>query len=227
MAKDVRGLGAADIPHREPRRVGSRYMPAHPTLDHLVVATADLAAGSAQLERLLGCPLEPGGRHTDYGTHNRLVSLGPSGYLELVAPDAAATPPRTRWFELDTPAMRARLARGPALVHWVVRVASLAGVAGVRELSRGAARWALTVPDDGSLPLGGVAPSLIEWHTPPPALSLPDRGIRLRELELTTPCTTALAARLAGVEAPWRVRRGPTGLRARLTTPRGEIDVAG
>lgn len=202
-------------------------MSSRPTLDHLVVAAADLEAGRVWLERKLGCPLEPGGRHTDYGTHNLLLSLGPSAYLELIAPEAATTPARPRWFELDTPAMRARLAGRPALVHWVVRVGSLAGVADVRELSRGASRWALTVPDDGSLPLGGAAPSLIEWHSPLPAASLPDRGIRLAELVLSTPEAAALQRRLAGVEAPWRVRHGDTGLRARLTTPAGGTEIVG
>ncbi len=198
-----------------------------PALDHLVVAAADLDAGRDWLERKVGCPLEPGGRHTDYGTHNLLLSLGPSAYLELIAPEPGTSPPRPRWFELDTPAMRTRLARGPALVHWVVRVGSLAGVPDVRELSRGANRWALTVADDGSLPLGGVAPSLIEWHTPPPSLALPDRGVRLAELVLTTPDVALLEPRIADLDVAVRAESGPTALRARLTTPGGEVELVG
>lgn len=202
-------------------------MPIAPTLDHLVVAATDLGAGRDWLERQVGCPLEPGGRHSEYGTHNLLLSLGPSAYLELIAPEPGAAPTRPRWFELDMPAMRTRLARGPALVHWVVRVGSLTGVPDARELSRGANRWALTVADDGSLPLGGVAPSLIEWHTAPPPQSLPDRGVRLVELVLTTPDGGALEARLTGLDTPVRVEAGATALRARLTTPSGDIDLAG
>jgi hypothetical protein len=202
-------------------------MPASPQLDHLVVAADDLAAGRDWLERKVGCPLEPGGRHTEYGTHNLLLSLGPSAYLELIAPEPGATPTRPRWFELDTPAMRERVASGPALVHWVVRVDSLAGTPDVRELSRGGNRWALTVADDGSLPLGGVAPSLIEWHTPPPPTALPDRGVRIAELVLTTPDVAALEALVAGVDAVVRVAPGAPGLSARLTTPRGETEIGG
>jgi hypothetical protein len=201
-------------------------MPTTPTLDHLVFAANDLAAGRDWLERQVGCPLEPGGRHTDYGTHNLLLSLGPDAYLELIAPEPGTTPGRARWFELDTPAMRERLAAGPALVHWVARVESLAGVPEVRELTRGPNRWALTVPPDGSLPLGGVAPSLIQWHTPPPSVALPDRGIRLAELVLTTPEPVALEAQLGGI-APVRVMAGPTALRARLTTPHGSTEIGG
>lgn len=201
-------------------------MPTTPTLDHLVVAANDLEAGRDWLERQVGCPLEPGGRHTDYGTHNLLLSLGPDAYLELIAPEPGTTPGRARWFELDTPAMRERLAAGPALVHWVARVESLAGVPEVRELTRGPNRWALTVPADGSLPLGGAAPSLIQWHTPPPSAALPDRDIRLAELVLTTPDPVALEAQLGGI-APVRVMAGPTALRARLTTPHGSIEIGG
>lgn len=197
------------------------------TLDHLVVAADDLEAGRSWLERRVGCPLEPGGRHTEYGTHNVLLSLGPNAYLELIAPEPGSVPARPRWFELDTPAMRDRLSRGPVLVHWVVRVESLAGVPDVRELSRGTNRWALTVAEDGSLPLGGVAPSLIEWRTPPPSRSLPDRGVRLTELVLTTPDADALERRVADIDTPMRIEAGPTALRARLRTPTGDTDLAG
>ena len=44
-------------------------------------------------------------------THNHLMRLGNSAFLEVISidPDAPA-PARTRWFDLDDPAMRARLA---------------------------------------------------------------------------------------------------------------------
>ena len=57
------------------------------------------------------------------GTHNRLLRLGPTWYLELLAIDPqGTTPAHPRWFELDEPAMKARLASGPRLVHWIARV---------------------------------------------------------------------------------------------------------
>lgn len=210
-----------------PRRVACRPMSSSATLDHLVVAANDLEPARKWLERQVGCALEPGGRHTEYGTHNLLLSLGPSAYLELIAPQSGATPSRPRWFELDTPSMRERLAAGPALVHWVARVDSLAGHPDVRELRRGPNRWALTVSEDGSLPLGGVAPSLIQWHTPPPPTTLADRGIRLAQLVLITPDVAALECHLTGLDAPLRVVRGRTALRARLTTPSGDTYLGG
>ena len=93
------------------------------TIDHLAVTAVSLESG--ELDELLGVPLSPGGSHARMGTHNRLLRLGAGAYLELIAVDPKATKPgRPRWFELDDPAMQARLARGPRLVHWVARVGS-------------------------------------------------------------------------------------------------------
>lgn len=159
-------------------------MSAH--LDHLVIAARTLKEGRAWLEGRLGVKMQAGGEHTAFGTHNLLLSLGPSAYLEVIAINPAApAPSRPRWFGLDTPDLARKLEAGPALIHWVARVP--APPADALELSRGDNRWALTVPPDGSLPLDGVAPSLIYWHTPPPPTRLPDAGVRLATLRLGTP----------------------------------------
>jgi hypothetical protein len=60
------------------------------------------------------------------GTHNRLFSIASArfarAYFEIIAIDPAAPPPaRSRWFDLDAPALREALARGPQLIHWVAR----------------------------------------------------------------------------------------------------------
>src|SRR5690348_10244848 len=95
-----------------------------------------------------------GGRHDLMGTHNRLLALGPGRFIEVIAIDReAARPLQPRWFELDTPAMKARLEKGPALIHWVVRTdnidAAIDAVGGARPqvlaLSRGAFRWKIGV----------------------------------------------------------------------------------
>jgi hypothetical protein len=198
------------------------------TLDHLVVAAATLEEGRRWVEERVGVPMEPGGAHPDFGTHNRLLSLGPDCYLEVIAVDPGAPPPdRPRWFELDTPQMRQRLAAGPALIHWVVAVASMDGERDVLGLSRGAHRWALTVPGDGRMPVGGLAPSRILWHTPPPSTTLPEKRVRLEVLTLRTPEPRALRTALAGVDAPVELREGPAGMAALLKTPLGRVTLAG
>jgi len=191
-----------------------------PRLDHLVVAAPTLDGGRWIVDTLGVLP-QPGGRHEAFGTHNALVSLGDC-YLEVIAIDPeAGEPGRPRWFDLD----RLELA-GPRLIHWVVAVGELAPAPDVLDLSRGDNRWRLTVPLDGSLPEGGVAPSLIEWLTPPPALRLPDAGARLVRLELSAPDPDALEARLselAFADSRVVVGTGPVGLRATVRVGGREV----
>lgn len=200
-------------------------MPA--TLDHLVIAARTLPEGRAWLEGRLGVPMQDGGQHATFGTHNALLSLGPDLYLEVIAvdPDAPA-PARPRWFGLDTPEMHERLSDGPALVHWVAAVDALTAGPEVLELSRGENRWALTVPQDGGLPMNGVAPSRIVWHTPPPPARLSDVGVRLGRLRLGTPNPDTLRAVLDELNFMGEVEvyEAPQAeLRAVLETPGGLV----
>lgn len=158
-----------------------------PVVDHLVVAAATLDEGAAWVRERLGVETDAGGEHPAFGTHNRLLSLGPSDYLEVLAVNQAVPKPCAAYpLGLDLPQVQARLERGPFLLTWVVRVAGLAGD-GVRELSRGDIRWRAIPRTDGALPMAGVLPAPIEWLTTPPWTNLPDRGVRLETLTLTTP----------------------------------------
>jgi Glyoxalase-like domain len=53
-------------------------------LDHVLIAVADLHAAAAEFESVYGLASVEGGRHTGWGTANRIVPLGTT-YLELVA----------------------------------------------------------------------------------------------------------------------------------------------
>jgi hypothetical protein len=164
-----------------------------PSLDHLAVATTSIE--NRRLDGLLGVDLSPGGKHARMGTHNRLLRLGATSYLELIAIDPQATAPaHPRWFELDEPAMQARLAAGPRLVHWVARVETTElpalpfDVGPWEKFQRGRLSWQLTVRADGRLPADGVVPSLICWDGDAhPAARLPDAGVTLEGLELQHP----------------------------------------
>src|SRR4051812_23817798 len=91
-------------------------------LDHLVLAAADLAQGVSFVADRLGVRAPAGGRHAVMGTHNALVRLGRDVYLEIIAIDPEApAPARARWFGLDEPRMRRRLAEQPRIVTWVAR----------------------------------------------------------------------------------------------------------
>ena len=140
-------------------------------LDHLVVAARTLEEGAAWVESALGVAPIAGGKHALMGTHNRVLALDVRRYLEVIAIDPEASPPsRPRWFGLDEPATRERLARGPALLHWVARVPDIDAAlrdypeaVEVLDLTRGDFAWRIGVPRDGRLPCGGACPTLIQW----------------------------------------------------------------
>jgi hypothetical protein len=211
-------------------------------LDHLVVAAARLDEGVDWVERQLGVRPQPGGQHEAMGTHNALLRLGARAYLEVIAIDpAAATPGRPRWFSLDEPALQTRLARGPALVTWVVRCESLAAACArvpdlgdILPMRRGDFRWSIAVPDSGVLPWSGVLPAAIQWEAGAggeplhPCDRLPDSGCELLELRLAHPAAVLGRGDLVGmfrelrVVGPVGLRPGPVGLEARIATPTGE-----
>ncbi len=199
-----------------------------PGIDHLAVAATSLEGRA--LDDLLGVTLPVGGRHARMGTHNRLLRLGPSAYLELIAIDPdGATPAHPRWFELDEPAMQARLAAGPRLVHWVARVETTElpalpiDVGPWEAFQRGDLSWQLTVRPDGTLPAGGVVPSLICWSgTSHPAARLPDLGVRIEALELEHPRADEVQRQLDALGLSERCRPGRVPrLTAHLRTPGG------
>lgn len=170
-------------------------------------------------------------------------------YLEIIAVNPAATPARAaplkRWFDLDDEALQARLQQnGPQLIHWVARVDRLNAVlaewealglqrgepiAASRPTPQGLLEWRLTVRDDGARLLDGCLPTLIEWGPRHPASDMPVSGLRLTDFRLVHPDTELLteALRVAGlggipVQAVAAGAAAP-GLRATLTTPRGEV----
>jgi hypothetical protein len=196
-------------------------------LDHLVVSAATLAEGVAHVEEALGVAMAGGGEHEHMGTHNRLLSMGPDDYLEVIAVNPAGKrPPYPRLFDLDNFSGSVRL------TNWVMRVKNLGaaleraptGTGISTPLSRGDFRWMMAVPASGQYPFDGAAPGMIEWLTPHPAPLLPTSGCRLVALEITHPEAQALRSALAPFLDDGRVGivHGPAKtLRAEIETPRG------
>jgi len=197
-------------------------------LDHLAVSAETLAEGVEYIEDLLGVKTNLGGQHALMGTHNRLLSLGPSLYLEIIAIDPEAPDPgRSRWFDLDN------FSGSPRLTNWIVRTDDLAaarsaaplGIGTEMALSRGDLRWRMLVPDNGQLPFGGAYPALIAWDSAGhPATRLQDCGCWLEKLHVLHPNSEDLAdflgveAEMASVSVELADR---VGLMAEIKTPRG------
>jgi hypothetical protein len=159
--------------------------------DHLVVGALTLEQGCDWVAEHLGIRPQAGGRHVGMGTHNALLGLGPRFYLEVIAVDpAGAAPARPRWFDLDEPRLKASLAEGPQLIHWVVRTNDIAAavravpdLGAITPMTRDAWSWRITIPDDGHRPGRGLVPTVIQWSDAKhPADHMPDSGCRLAAL---------------------------------------------
>lgn len=194
-------------------------------LDHLAVAGETLEEASAHTEQALGVPLQDGGKHEAFGTHNRLLGLRAGLYLEAIAIDPSApNPERTRWFDLD------RFQGPPRLSNWICRVEDIEssltlfpdGVGQPIALSRGALRWQMAVPPNGRLPFNNLFPALIQWQGDlHPARMLQDSGCEMSRLVVYHPDALDLAKLLGHLNFVV-FDTGPAALRAEFDTPHGK-----
>lgn len=198
-------------------------------IDHLVYAAPDLAAAVADLAERLGVRAQAGGKHIGLGTHNALLGLGATTYLEVVAADPEQPPSLSRPFGLDG-------LTHAGLAGWALACGDIdAAIAHARDhgydpgdaidmqRARPAGtvlRWRLT---RNALD-GGPVPFLIDWgDSEHPARSAP-HGLILQSFEIEHPDPRSLASVLTGLDAHVEVRqatrpalvahlRGPNGIK--------------
>lgn len=202
-------------------------------IDHITVTALTLEAGAKFIWQTLGVEPQAGGEHPGMGTHNLLLHLGDSLFLEVISANPKApAPERPRWFDLDSLHHDSL----PALSTWVVRTTDIHTTASacseslgkIEPMSRGTLDWLITIPADGSVPLGGVAPALIEWHTEiHPAAKLKDLGLSLVKLEVFSSEPARISRLLSSIDldGPFSVRPLLAGatphLVAHINTPQG------
>lgn len=198
-------------------------------LDHITVVAPSLEVGCGYVEAALGVPPGAGRAHPGMATHNLLLALGPDTYLEVIAPDPRAAPvTRPRWFGLDhLPAgSTARLAA------WVASTDDIAGTAvpelgDVETMRRETHTWQMTVRADGSVPLDGAAPLLIQRSSSRhPAAALPQSGLYLQRLRIRHPAPAQVLALLAKIGLAARpqvtvIQGDHCSLVAEIQTPSG------
>jgi len=199
-------------------------------IDHLVVTAPSLRSGGDYVKAILGVAPGPGGAHPRMGTHNLLLRLDGSIFLEVIAPDPAAPRPgRPRWFGLD----EAATLQAPRLAAWVARTDDLracpddvlAECGLVETMTRGTLEWLITIPAGGRLPFAGALPMVIEWQQPraPAGAGLPEAGCALAALGVRHPEPARVEALLArmGFEGRVALEAGDPGLWADIATPAG------
>lgn len=205
-------------------------------LDHIAVVVPDFATGIAWVRETLGIEPQPGGKHPEMGTHNHLLRIGESVFLEVISvdPGAGKPSPHRRWFGLDDPAQLRRDWRdGRRLRGWVARCSGLDETIGTRgptfgepmTVSRGERNWQFSVRADGYLPADGALPHLIDWgEAGPPASGMPDMGCKLQSLVIETPEPAFVRSTLEALDLPFAplVRDGKVvRLIAAIETPFG------
>ncbi len=203
-------------------------------VDHLVYATPDLAAGIAQVERLLGVKAIPGGQHPGAGTRNALIGLGDETYLEIIGPDPdQPKPARPRRFGIDE-------LNAPRLVTWAVKGADLEAIVenakrhgvDLGQVQSGSRRrpdgvllsWRLSVSP--VLTADGIVPFFIDWgKTPNPAAALP-KGCVLVALRAEHPDANHVQAGLSAVGLNLRVDAGSApALIATIRSAHGDVEL--
>jgi len=205
-------------------------------LDHLSIIAPSLAEGVAHVRTCLDLDVPFGQRHAYMGTHNHLMQLGDTVYLEIVALDPEADRPgRRRWFGLDDrKKVRSDWDEGRRLRGWVARtdaaidtvIAGHGGIFGEKvPLPAVNPSFDFAIPHDGSLPLDGAAPSIIDRRGKPRSMAtIADLGARLRSFTLEHPDPAAVEAlyRAMALDRPPAIGRGPSlRYRAQIETPAG------
>lgn len=204
-------------------------------LDHLTVIAPTLAEGVSHVRACLDLDVPFGQRHAYMGSHNHLLQLGDSVYLEIVALDPAGrSPGRPRWFGLDDQkSLRAAWEAGRRLRGWVARTDAIDAVLAGREAlfgRKGALPFVdpvfdFAIPDDGSLPLEGALPSIIDRRGKARSMAtIADLGARLKSLVLEHPEPAAVSQLYEelSVDRPPEVRPRPElRYRARIETAAG------
>jgi hypothetical protein len=201
-------------------------------VDHLVYASADLDRGIAEVERLLGVHANPGGRHPTWGTRNALAALGPSSYLEIIAPDPDHLPnSEGHPFGLDV--------LGPSrLIGWAVKGSGLASfrdsaaqhgvelgkvLCGSRKRPDGVVlTWELT--DLRCVVADGIVPFFIDWGKSPHPALVASQGATLVSLLAKHPDADRVRRMLRIIDVDLPVGPGPgPALIAEIDCPNGRV----
>ncbi|HKY45187.1 MAG TPA: VOC family protein [Pyrinomonadaceae bacterium] len=224
---EAEGVGPMETVYKSQSELISR-------VDHIVYATPDLNRGIEEIEKLLGVRATAGGQHPGRGTRNALIALGPTTYLEIIAPDPEQpTPAEPRPFGIDG------LTKSK-LVAWFVKASDLKRLRteAVRqgvplgEVRSGSRRrpdgvqlvWQFTDP---SARVGdGIVPLFIDWGDSPHPAGTSAKGATLISLYAEHPDVQSVRGMLQRLGVDLRVQQGQSpALIAVIEGPRGRVEL--
>ena len=201
-------------------------------LDHIVIAHPNLDLAMEEFADLTGCVPKYGGPHIGGGTHNALVSLGESVYIELISPDPAQVRSDSHSKSINL-GQRLTSFSGSKLLAWAIRSNQLEQMAGGYCGLETAKPFDMSrqQPDGDRLhwrlmnllnhDLKGFAPFYIDWlDCPHPTTTNPVAG-EFTSLKISHPNQNlgALAADTIGVQ----FASGPPNFELHFSTARGPI----
>lgn len=201
-------------------------------LDHIVYAVPDVSAAVQDLATRFGVAPIMGGKHQGLGTHNALLSLSETAYLEIIGPDPDQPPPAMpRPFAIDTlsaPCLRTWLAKATNIERQIDNARRHGYNAGVatpmsRTLPDGTRiEWTLAIPPQ---PLGDwLVPILIEWHTNHHPAKTSPTGCTLVELYGEHPHPETIQPILEALGVTLDIRPAPApALMTIIETPKGQV----
>ncbi len=204
-------------------------------LDHITVIAPTLDEGVSHVLNCLGLAVQFGTHHDYMGTHNHRLNLGNKIYLEIVALDPAGIKPaRPRWFGLDNQdKVKSDWSQGRRLRGWVANTRDIDSVISSHPSIFGekiplptiVPTFDFSIPADGSLPLDGAAPSMIDHRGDLAFLdTIPDLGARLHSIALEHPNPIAIGKMYRELEIidPPAIKLGSkVSYSARIETPTG------
>ena len=204
-------------------------------IDHLVIGAATLAQGVDYVKHVLGVNIPFGGEHEKTGTHNHLMQLGDSLFLEVIALNPQlGNADRLSWYGLDNVQVQGSIKSQPKLLTWVVNTTDISALIDNNAfnfgkptlISRGRLSWYFGLPDDGNLFEDGTLPYVIEWNTNEhPAVNMANLGCEFKKLEIFHPSIEWLEKTLISIGAVELVNlhqtSKPAHIIATIATPTG------
>ena len=163
-------------------------------LDHIVFGSYTLEEGTEFVENILQTKLSDIGYHKEMGTHNRVVRISETVYLEVIAIDPKISNLKNRkWFNLDNPNLQSKLKKLPQIIGYVIEYKDI-NISKYHdpffEASRSNHKWQFAMPTnktnivDSEIISTGVIPSLISWKSKKPIYQMKKNQFEIISLEI-------------------------------------------